>query len=427
MTKTSPDLQAKNTQSLYRLNKKCRLCGSSKLIEYLDLGFTPPADQFRTKDELNLPEIWYPLKVQLCQQCGLSQLSHVVNPQILYQHDYPYESSTTKTGQRHWQEFAEMVIKRVNLPKKSLIVDIGSNVGTLLSFFRDYGMNVLGVDPAPNIVKIANSKFKIRTICDFFNLRVAKEIKQKYNGADVITGTNVFAHIDDLHHLMLAVKKLLKDDGVFIFESPHIKNLIKNLEYDTIYHEHLSYLSLKPLIPFLKKFNLEIFAVEETAIHGGSFRVYIDLRGRRPIDTSVKKLLKEEQKLQLQELKTLRQFANKVYNNRRELNKLIENLLSKGKSIVAVSAPAKGMTLLNFCGLTNRQLKYVSEKTSLKIGRYTPGGHIPIVSDEDFLKDQPDYALLLAWNFSKEIMKNLNNFSKRGGKFIIPIPKPKII
>ena len=427
MIKKYVDIQKEGTDLLYKLNINCRMCDSNNLIEYLDLGFTPPADQFRTKEELFLPEISYPLRVNLCKKCGLSQLSHTVNPSVLFQYDYLYESSTTKTGQKHWDEFSRKVVDRLELSPKSLVVDIGSNDGTLLKFFKEKGMRVIGVDPAPNIVKIANEKNKIKTICDFFNSSVVKKIRQEAGQADVITGTNVFAHIDDLNSLMKAVKSLLTNTGVFIFESPYFQNLINQLQYDTIYHEHLSYLSLKPLIPFFAKFGMEVFAVEESSIHGGSFRVYVGKKNIRPIDSSVFKIIKQEKKNRLHEVDTMNEFTARVYGNRKKLNRLVDGLIHKGKKIAAVSAPAKGMTLLNFCGLTNRQLMFVSEKSRLKINRYTPGGHIPIISDKDFIKMKPDYALLLAWNFSKEIMSNLKEFSDNGGRFIIPIPEPKII
>lgn len=427
MIKEYKNLQNEAIKHLYRIVDRCRMCRSVELIEYLDLGFHPPSDQFRAKEELNLPEIFYPLKVNLCKKCGLSQLSHVVDPRVLYQYGYLYESSITKTGQKHWNEFAKMVIARLKLAPKSLIVDIGSNDGTLLKFFKEKGMRVMGVDSAPNIAEIANKKNKIETICDFFNYKTAKTIIKKAGRADIITGTNVFAHIDDLFNLMTAVKYLLKPKGVFIFESPYFQHLIDNLEYDTIYHEHLSYLSLKPLIPFFGRFDMEVFAIEETPIHGGSFRVYIGKKGLRKIDSSISRLIKQEKEHRLHDIETMRLFADGVYDNRKKLTTLIEKLLHKGKTIAVVSTPAKGMTLLNFCGLTNRQISFAAEKSRLKVGRYTPGGHIPIISDEEFLKRMPDYALLLAWNFAKEIISNLKSFSDRGGKFIMPVSKPKIV
>lgn len=420
------DPQKTAVEPLCRTVTKCRMCKSSRLAIYLDLGHTPPADQFRTKEELDFPEVWYPLRVLLCEECGLSQLSHVVDPRVLYQHDYPYESSTTATGKKHWDRFAEAVCTRLSLPKESLIVDVGSNVGILLASFRDHGMNIVGIDPASNIAKIANEN-GILTYSEFFGHDIARTVKEKHGEASVVVGTNVFAHIDDLDVMMEATLGLLAPRGVFIFESPYFQPLVDHLEYDTIYHEHLSYLSFAPVVRFASNFGLEVFAVEESEIHGGAFRVYMARKGERNIDASVEALLARETESRLNELGTLKAFAGRVAENRKALTSLIGKLRSEGKEIVALSAPAKGMTLLNYCGVTNAHLSFATEKSKLKIGRYTPGGHIPVVSDDELLSKSPDYALLLAWNFAPEIMANNFEFQKRGGKFIIPIPEPRIV
>lgn len=404
----------------------CRMCQSKELHKFLDLGFTPPADQFKRNDQLKDPEIHYPLEVCICKKCNLIQLNHIVSPEVLYRNDYPYESSTTKTGHIHWSNFAERVVSRFKLTEKDLVVDIGSNVGVLLSAFKELGTQVEGVDPAANIVMLALER-GIDTICDFFNEESVDKIIQLKGNASVITGTNVFAHIDDLDVLMNNVKKLLTKTGIFIFEAPYFVNLLKHLEYDTIYHEHLSYLSVKPLIPFFSKHGMEVFDIEQVDIHGGSFRVYIAQKGQYPVEPIVNELIKEEENLKIYELETLEKFAQDVQKNRDELMWLLHSLKREGKTIVGVSAPAKGMTLLNYCRIGTDLLEVVTEKSNLKIGRVTPGTHIPVVPDSYLLENQPDYALLLAWNFADEIMKNLSEYKNRGGKFIIPIPFPKII
>lgn len=404
----------------------CRLCKSQNLEKYLDLGFTSPADQFLRKEQLVEQETWYPLEVMLCMDCGLSQLSYIVSPEILYRHDYPYEASITKMGCEHWAKFANSVSKRFNLGSEDLVIDIGSNVGILLEEFRNNGTRILGVDPASTIVRIAEKR-GIETICEFFTSDIAKQILNDKGTASVITGTNVFAHINDLDNLIVAVKILLKKDGIFIFESPYFINLIKNIEYDTIYHEHLSYLSIKPLIVFFAKHNMQIFDIEQKDIHGGSFRVFISAAGNYPVKPIVKKLLKEEKKYGIHSLKKLRGFAKKVEKNRQDLLWLLRSLKHKQMKIAGVSAPAKGMTLLNYCHIGTETLDFVTEKSELKIGRFTPGMHIPVVGDEDLVKKNIDYALLLAWNFAEEIIGNLTEFRKKGGKFIIPIPFPHIV
>jgi len=404
----------------------CRTCHSENLYKFLDLGFTPPADQFLRKDQMKGPETHYPLEVCMCEDCGFVQLDHVVSPEVLYRNDYPYESSITKTGKAHWEAFAKDVVGRFKLGKEDLVVDIGSNVGVLLEAFRNNGTAVQGVDPAANIVLIAQKR-GIETICDFFNSETVDEILAKRGHASVITGTNVFAHIDDLHTLLADVKRLLNKKGVFIFEAPYFVNLIKKIEYDTIYHEHLSYLSVKPLVPFFARHGMEIIDVQMSDIHGGSFRVYIAEIGAHPVSPYVQQLIDEENRMGLYTRPVLDKFAQDVRKNREELNWLLHSLKREGKKIVGVSAPAKGMTLLNYCRIGNDMLDAVSEKSTLKIGRYTPGVHIPVVTDEYLLQHQPDYALLLAWNFADEIIKNLDAYRKKGGKFIVPIPMPRII
>jgi SAM-dependent methyltransferase len=402
------------------------MCSSTKLHKFLDLGSTPPADQFRRKDQLREPDVYYPLQVMMCDDCGLAQLSYVVSPEVLYRNDYPYESSTTKTGQAHWAEFAASVVKRLRLGADDLAVDIGSNVGVLLSAFRSNGLKIQGVDPAANIVMIARDR-GVDTICEFFNEETAQRIVKEKGHASVATATNVFAHVDDLDAFVQSVSLLLNAKGVFVFEAPYFVNLLKHNEYDTIYHEHLSYLSVKPLVPFFRKHGMEVFDIEERDIHGGSFRVYVGRSGKWPIAPVVDRMIAAENEAGIYRHETLDEFARSVRKNKAELVWLLQSLRHEGKRIAGVSAPAKGMTLLNYCRIDNDLLDFVTEKASLKIGRHTPGGHIPVVSDSELLEKQPDYALLLAWNFADEIMKNLSEYSRRGGKFIIPIPFPKIV
>lgn len=249
----------------------CRFCKSQKLSQYLDLGATPLADRFLSPEQLNEPEKYYPLVVMLCENCGLNQLNYTVDPKELYQDEYPYAMSLTKTGSDHYGSFAASVVKKFNLTQNDLVIDVGSNVGILLEGFKENGTKVLGVDPATNMAKIANER-GIETIADFFVPSVATEIKKKYGPAKIVVGTNVFAHIFDHHQFVEALQAVLDEKGVFIFESPSFVNLVKNLEYDTIYHEHLLYLSLKPVANFFKQFGMEVFDVESYPIHGGSFR-----------------------------------------------------------------------------------------------------------------------------------------------------------
>jgi hypothetical protein len=404
----------------------CRTCKSENLTRFLDLGFTPPADQFLRKEQLHDPEIHYPLGVMICNDCGLAQLNHIVSPEVLYRHDYPYEASVTRTGKLHWAEFAETVVGRLGLGADDLVVDVGSNVGVLLEAFRENGTRILGVDPASNIVRIAEKR-GVETLNEFFSIDVARDIVETKGHASVVTGTNVFAHVDDLDSFMHAVDLMLNERGVLVVEAPYFVNLVKHLEYDTIYHEHLSYLSVKPLVGFFKRFGMELFDVEQRDIHGGSFRLYVAREERYPVSPVVDSLLKEEAEMGVHTLPVLEEFSRAVQQNRRDLVWLLQRLRHEGKKVVGVSAPAKGMTLLNYCRIGPETLDFVTEKSTLKIGRFTPGMHIPVVPDSALLEERPDYALLLAWNFAEEIMGNLHEYRSGGGKFIIPIPTVQIV
>lgn len=406
--------------------KKCRMCKRSNLVKYLDLGFTPPADNFLTSEQLKHPETHYPLDVMVCTDCGLSQLGYVVPPEILFGVDYVYEMSITRAGREHFTKFGESVTKKLKLSSKDLVIDVGSNVGVLLEAFKNSGTRVLGIDPAITVVEIARNR-GIDTIQDFFNIDLAHKILRDRGPAAVITGTNVFAHIDDLDELIKGANILLKKGGVFIFESPYFVNLIRDLEYDTIYHEHLSYLSVKPLINFFKMFGMEVFDIIESDLHGGSFRVFVSRIGERPVAKKVDEYVQKEEESQLYSLDNLNKFAKRVEKNRNDLINLLHSLKAEGKKIAGIAAPAKGMTLLNYCKIGPETLDFTTEKSTLKVGKFTPGMHVPIYPDSELVNKKIDYALLLAWNFADEIMNNLKEYKDSGGKFIIPIPEPKIV
>lgn len=404
----------------------CRICQGSNLIKFLDLGFTPPADNFLVPDELKEAETYYPLEVYICQGCSLVQLGYVVPPGILYCKDYPYESSITKTGREHFHSFAKEIVSQFHLSSNALVVDIGSNVGVLLRGFKNEGTRVLGIEPAENISKIARGN-GIETLNLFFDDKTVSEISKTKGKAKVITGTNVVAHINDLHSLVKNVNELLDKKGIFIIEAPYLLTLLDNLEYDTIYHEHLSYFSVRPLNILFYKFDMEIFDIKEVSIHGGSLRYFVGRRGDYPVSENVKRLVNLEEKKKIYDIDRLKDFAKNVEKNREELTWMLKSLKHEGKRIVGVSAPAKGMTLLNYCKIGTETLDFITERSSLKIGKYTPGTHVPILPDSELTKQKPDYALLLAWNFANEIIENLRDYKAVGGKFITPIPKPHVV
>ena len=404
----------------------CRLCNSKNLSLFLDLGHHPPSDQFVKKERLNNEFAYYPLKVNICNNCKFHQLNYVVKKEILYDEEYPYESSQTKVGNQHFNNFANSVIKKYKLDKKDLVVDIGSNIGVLLNGFKKNKIQVLGIEPASNICKIAKKK-GINTYCSFFNNNIVNKIITKFGKAKIVTATNVFAHIDDLQNFTKSICRLLDKKGAFIIEAPHFLNLIKKIEYDTIYHEHLSYITIKPLISFFSKFKLEIIDVEKKDIHGGSVRIHVAFKNQHTVNKNVKNIIKEEKNAKLDSKKVLENFSQEVKKNRSNLILLLTKLKLNNKTIVAVSAPAKGMTLLNYCKIDKTYLDFATEKSKLKQNTFAPGAHIPVTSDSKLLSQKIDYALLLAWNFSKEIINNNVKFMQNGGKFIIPIPKIKII
>ena len=406
--------------------KNCRICNGNSLTDYLNLGLMPAADAFIKEEFKSLNDPVYPLEVCLCGDCGISQLNYTVDPKILFQNNYPYESSTTKTGRLHFDQFGESVVKKAELSSDDLVIDIGSNVGVLLGAYQKRGCKVLGIEPSKHIAASANEN-GVETINDFITPDLAKKIVSNKGQASVINITNVFAHIDDLESLMKAVDSLLTKNGMFVIEGPHFLNLIEALEYDTIYHEHLLYLSVKPLSSLFNRFGFEIFDVEEVSIHGGSIRIFVCKKGEHNITNSINQIIEKEEKANLFDISRLNKFSEQVHEHKKELRELLLGIKKTGKTIVAVSAPAKGMTLLNYCEIDSNIIDFITEKSFLKIGKYSPGAHIPIFSDEKLCEKKIDFALLLAWNFADEIIENLSDFKNSGGKFIIPIPKPKIV
>jgi quercetin dioxygenase-like cupin family protein/SAM-dependent methyltransferase len=407
--------------------ESCRMCDSQDLYEFLDLGFTPGADGILSDGELSEPEIYFPLKVCQCGDCGLTQLTYVASPELLYDEKYSYESSITETGKKHYLEMAESISKRFGL-KDELVVDIGSNVGVLLEGFSRNGCRVLGFDIAPKIVEIAN-KMGVETWKSFMNVENAHKVVNEKGQAKVVCATNVFSHIDDKKGLMEGLNVLLGDDGVFVIEAPYFVDLVESLEYDTIYLDHLEYLTLKPLIRFFDKYGFQVFDVEKHEIHGSSLRIFVGRKGKWTVERSVDKLLELEDEKGIYDREVLDKFSKDVRNHKEEFLDMLYNLKKQGKKIVGISAPAKGNTLLNYCKLNDNIIDWMTEKSEIKVGRYTPGMHIPIVAEERLLEEGADYGIIFAWNFADEIAGNEINteFVKGGGKLIKPIPKPIVM
>ena len=392
----------------------------------MNLGSTPLADDFLSEEQLLEPEVYYPLAVNICLDCGFNQLTEEVDPRLMYRDEYPYESSITATGRQHYDAMAKWIVDRYQLNPGCQVVDVGSNVGVLLQSFQNLGMQVLGVDPASEIAAQATAA-GVPTLPIFFGSQTLGTIRQSSSPVNLLTGTNVFAHMADLDDFMLTASNLLDEQGLIVLEAPTLLELLTNLEYDTIYHEHLSYISIKPLVPFFQRHGFEIIDVVLLPIHGGTIRLVISRRGHRQVNRSVAEMIEREQQQKIYDLNFLADVAARVSSHGTELFDLLWSLKKAGKTIAAVSAPAKGNTLLNYCGLNSKLIDFVTEKSLRKIGRFTPGTHIPVVSDDELITARPDFALILAWNFKDEIMENLSDFRTRGGRFIVPVPRPEIV
>ena len=405
---------------------KCRICGNKDLEVFLSLGKSPLANNFLSKQDLKKEEPKYPLELAFCQKCKLVQLSYVVPPGLMFK-NYVYVTSTTKTFQQHFTKMADDISKKFMLNSNSLVVDIGSNDGLLLKGFQKNSVQVMGVEPAANVAEIAR-KNGVETINDFFGKKVVEEILGKKGHADIITANNVFAHIDDIDGVINNVKSLLKKDGIFIIEFQYLMDTIENMTFDNIYHEHLSYYTITSLAYFFKKHEMEIFGVQRIGTHGGSLRVFVrQAEGKHQIGESVNEMLEYEKDKNASSFDPYREFADKVHKVKETLTSYIKDVKAQGKSIAGYGAPAKSTTLLNFCNVGADCIDYIVEDNPLKIGLYTPGTHIPVVSSGLLDKQMPDYVLILAWNFAEEILAKTKKYAGKGVKFIVPLPEPKIV
>lgn len=412
----------KNLAKKYKKIKTCRICKSKNLISYLDLGNMPLANNFITKDQIKNEEK-LPLNVLLCKECFFSQLSVVVDPEYLFS-NYAYRSAISDSFKKHCVELVEELNGKF-LKKGDLVVDIASNDGSLLTPFKKNSNRVLGIEPAKNIAKIANDS-NVETISKFWSIDIAKMVLKKYGPAKVITAFNVFAHVDDMHGFIKAAKVLLDETGYLIIESPHVLNLIENTEFDTIYHEHLSYLSLKPLQKLIESHGLKIAKVKTYDIHGGSIRMYVEHSSQNRSDGSLQKLIAKEQAKGLYGLRYYLHFRSKVEKIKNDLITKVESLKKQGKKISGFAASAKGNTLLNYCKIDHETIDFIFDDTPEKQNKLTPGVHIPIISPKYILEKDPDYLLILSWNFAKEIISKTKPYQTRGGKYILPIPSLRI-
>jgi len=398
----------------------CQICNSKKLNLVLDLGHQPLCDSLLTKEMLNKLEKTFPLRMMWCEECCLAQLDYCVDGNEVYHPDYPYRTGITKELVEYLKNMSDSLIKKYNLNENDLVVDLGSNDGTLLNGFKNNRINVIGVEPT-NISQIAN-KNNVETIQDFFTVDVADNIKTKIGEASLILATNMFAHMATIGEVISGIELLLKPDGVFVFENHYLLDVVEGGQFDTIYHEHLRTYSLKSLIKLFSYYNFTVTDVERGTRYGGNIRVHVTKGKNRNVSESVESLLKLEEKSGLYKIETYEKFADRVKQAKNDFMNFILKIKSEGKTIVGNSCPGRSVTLLNYYGVDSELLPYIAEQpTSLKLDKFLPGKHMPIINNEILIKEQPDYVVLLAWHYAKPIMDQLK---ERGLKsnFIIPLP-----
>lgn len=404
---------------MLKQNNNCRICKGTQLTCVISLGAQPLANGFLKNIKDAEKEQFFPLDVYFCHTCNLAQLIDIVDKEVLFR-DYVYFTSGMPRISDHFRKYAEEVTEKYLKNKQDLVVELGSNDGILLSFFKENGFPVIGVDPARNIAKVAEER-GVPTICEFFDAAVAKMIVEKKGRSKVILANNVVAHIDDHEGLMNGVDILLADDGVFVIEAPYLVDMFENLTYDTIYHEHLSYLAICPLDYLANRYGMEVFDAEIVPTFSQSIRVFIGRKGKHQKTEAVATLTRREKELALDRLESYQHLAKRIEESNQKLLALLMDLKGQNKKIAAYGAPAKGNTLLNYGKIGTDILDYALDHLPSKQGLFSPGLHIPVVDAKYAQENPPDYFLLLAWNYIKPIMDREKEFIKKGGKFIIPI------
>ena len=404
---------------------RCQICGGDALKSIVFLGYIPPVNTMPPIGSRPEEQSAYPLEMLRCGSCGLAQIGCDVDQTVLFPYSYPYLSGTTRILRENFADLHRQVVQHYGLGPEDLVVDIGSNDGSLLINFKEGGHRVLGIEPS-QAGDVANGK-GIETLITYFNMDTARKVRSDYGPAKVVTAANVFAHITDVHAIVDSIVALLADDGLFISENHYLLDLLKTVQYDTIYHEHLRYYALGSLKALFDSHGLEIVRIQRIPTHGGSIRVYSARKGVHPVDASVAEQMREEDDFGLTDGRAFDDFRRNVVQSKLDLHALLAGIAKEGGRVYGIGAPSRASTLINYVGLDDGIMAAVMETSSShKIGKYIPGTIIPVLDEAKLMEDQPEYALLLSWHIADELIAILQRKGFKG-RFIVPLPTPRIV
>lgn len=413
-------------RSVHHRRNTCRCCGGDKLQPLLSLGHMPLANAFLSSPSEFDAELRFPLDVHFCKDCSLVQLVDVIDAEVLFRH-YLYQTGFSSTIAEHNSQLASTLVDQLRLTEHDLVVEVASNDGSLLKCFREHRVRTLGIEPARNLAQKVRGE-GLDTLNVFFTSAVARGVRQAYGPAKVVIGNNVLAHVDDPLDFLRGFRELLHPEGIASVEVPYLGDLVERLEYDTIYHEHLSYFSATALTHLFDAADLAIVRIQHLPVHGGTLRVFAaPAEHGRAHAGQVEELVRSEKAMGLTDLARLESFADRVHASRDRLRTVLGEIGGSGRTVAGYGAAAKGNTLLNFCRIEQSSLPYIVDKSPLKVGRYTPGTHIPVEPISTLLERQPDFLLILAWNFADEIISQQHEYRRRGGIFLLPVPEPRFI